>query len=778
MTGPTGEQGIPGTAVNTGATGPSGPQGAPGSSTAFFPYNASTNTSPPPGNTQIRWNNATQVNSTQVYINMTDIGGTDVDLFLANLRQGDSFIIQSQALSDDYQKWLITGTPVFTTNYWTFPVSLITSGGDDQFSGGQNIILVLFGLTGPTGPTGPTGMTGPTGPGVPTNLTVSTLTVFNGQESNLWVAVGEDAGGAIGSIKYSTDGRNWTNNASGGFSVAGRGVAFNGSNRWVAVGQDASSANTIQVSTDGSNWTPASSGGFTSSINIGTCVAWATDRFVAGGADVNRNSTIQYSTDGSNFIAVQSGGFAYSSATSNGAYVNNIQTNGFNIGVFGWGGNNNSTVQYSLDGSNFIGLSNPGGVGSFGGGPLMKGFYQQGRWNVIGSNQSGFNFRPQQNSAGPFLNSNAGGGSLNNVGTASTITFMATDGQTSWLGMFTSGPSAGRVRVGNNQVGYNYNFAPGGDQFSVAPYGGATGLLNTVCIVGEDATANGTIKYLDATYLGLSNALSGGFSTRGYDVVYSKTNKPDALINGVEFFGLNNQQTSNHQIMNATTSNLVIDQTLFVDRIRSRLGVGVPQPTQSLDILGAINASGQVIASQLTLPIFGSSNSIQGNLWLGQTTSYISTPGLVFARRGGFSTISLGVNTTQVSTSFDLILQRDSAAKPGGGTWSSPSDERIKKFITLADLDVCYSTIKAIPLKHYEWNMPDCELNDKHCVGYIAQDVEKVLPKAVEKHAMCGFDDLRVLNTDQIIKMTHGAVQKLMERVEALEKEVARLSSA
>ena len=171
-TGPTGAAGIPGTAVNTGATGPSGEQGPPGSSTAFFPYNASTNTSPPPGNTQIRWNNATQINSTEVYINMTDVGGTDVDLFLANLRQGDSFIIQSQALSDDFQKWLITGTPVFTTDYWTLPVSLITSGGDDQFSGGQNIILVLFGLTGPTGPTGAqgipgsavnTGATGPTG---------------------------------------------------------------------------------------------------------------------------------------------------------------------------------------------------------------------------------------------------------------------------------------------------------------------------------------------------------------------------------------------------------------------------------------------------------------------------------------------------------------------------------------------------------------------------------------------------------------------------------------
>jgi hypothetical protein len=559
--------------------------------------------------------------------------------------------------------------------------------------------------------------------------------------------------------------------------VAGRGVAFNGSNRWVAVGQDADSANTIQVSTDGSNWTPASSGGFTSSINIGTAVAWATNRFVAGGADVNRNSTIQYSTDGSNFIAVNSGGFAYSSATSNGSYVNNIQTNGFNIAVGGWGGANNSTVQYSLDGSNFLGLSNIGGAGSFAGGPFTKLFYQQGRYNCVGSNQGNFNFRPQQNTAGPFLNSNTGGGSLNNIGTNSTITFMATDGQTSIMGLFTSGPSAGRVRVGNNQIGYAYNFAPSGDTFSVAPYGGGFGGLNTFCIVGEDATPNGTIKYVDPTLLGLSNALSGGFSTRGYDVCYSLTNRPDANIDGTNFYSIFNQQSSNHQLMGASTSNFVIDNTVFIDKIRSRVGIGSPSPTAVLDVNGTGFFNGNVIMVQFSQNTFGVSNSIQGNLFMGQNTSFISSPGFVFSRRAGFSTMTIGTNNT-ATPAFDLLLLRDSAAKPLTNTWTITSDERVKKFISLADLDVCYSTIKAIPLKYYEWAIPDYEANDKRSLGYFAQDVEKVFPKAVEKIEAHGFDDCRTLNTDQIIKMMHGALQKVMERVEVLEAEVARLSSA
>jgi hypothetical protein len=215
---------------------------------------------------------------------------------------------------------------------------------------------------------------------------------------------------------------------------------------------------------------------------------------------------------------------------------------------------------------------------------------------------------------------------------------------------------------------------------------------------------------------------------------------------------------------------------LYIDRIRARLGVGVPQPTQTLDVNGAITVSGAVNSPQFTNGFIGTSNSFLGNIWMNTTTGYISSTGAIHARRGGFSTIFIGPATTTVP-SFDLLLARDSAAKPGGGTWATTSDERIKKFITMADLDVCYSTIKALPLKHYQWDIPGCELNDKNCVGYIAQDVEKVFPKAVEQHELYGFNDLRILNTDQIIKMSHGALQKVMDRLEALEAEVAMLKA-
>ena len=80
----------------------------------------------------------------------------------------------------------------------------------------------------------------------------------------MWVAVGQGNSG----IKYSYNGINWSNAASGGFST-GRSISWNGS-MWIAVGTSASAAEgSIQYSTDGINWVDSSSGGFDSQIGFG-----------------------------------------------------------------------------------------------------------------------------------------------------------------------------------------------------------------------------------------------------------------------------------------------------------------------------------------------------------------------------------------------------------------------------------------------------------------------------------------------------------------------------
>ena len=171
--------------------------------------------------------------------------------------------------------------------------------------------------------------------------------------------------------------------------------------------------------------------------------------------------------------------------------------------------------------------------------------------------------------------------------------------------------------------------------------------------------------------------------------------------------------------------------------------------------------------------------------------------------------------------SYNLTLANDSAAKPSTNTWTISSDERIKEDIELADLDLCYQAVKNIPLKRFKWKdevYTEEQVKDRRKLGWIAQDVEAVFPKAVgtyefkynqvfeetiipaieevlddegnvttpaqperiEKGELISEDvieDCRDLNSDQIYAAMYGAIQKLMIKVETLEIELALLKA-
>jgi len=180
---------------------------------------------------------------------------------------------------------------------------------------------------------------------------------------------------------------------------------------------------------------------------------------------------------------------------------------------------------------------------------------------------------------------------------------------------------------------------------------------------------------------------------------------------------------------------------------------------------------------------------------------------------------------TFASPAHQLQVSTDSAGKPSTNTWTIVSDQRIKEDIELANLDLCYEAIKNIPLKRFKWRdevYTDEQVRDRRKLGWIAQDVEAVFPKAVgtyefkynqvfketiipaveeeldadgnvitpaqperiEKGELISEDvieDCRDLNADQLYAAMYGAVQKLMAKVETLEASnadlIARLSA-
>jgi len=172
-TGPTGSTGPTG----AGPTGPTGPTGAQGTSSNLFLYRANTtSTSGYPGDGDILWNNATQISATSINVSHLTDANVDIDIFLALLSVGEQIVVQSQSASADFQIWTISGAPTnvnpgAANSYWTYPVTLNSSGGTGttNFTSGQTLFLALVnGISGPTGPGGPTGPTGPTGATGPT----------------------------------------------------------------------------------------------------------------------------------------------------------------------------------------------------------------------------------------------------------------------------------------------------------------------------------------------------------------------------------------------------------------------------------------------------------------------------------------------------------------------------------------------------------------------------------------------------------------------------------
>jgi hypothetical protein len=178
------------------------------------------------------------------------------------------------------------------------------------------------------------------------------------------------------------------------------------------------------------------------------------------------------------------------------------------------------------------------------------------------------------------------------------------------------------------------------------------------------------------------------------------------------------------------------------------------------------------------------------------------------------------VGTT--SGSYQLQLSSDSAGKPSTNTWTIVSDERIKEEIELADLDLCYEAVKNIPLKRFKWKdkvYTEEQVHDRRKLGWIAQDVETVFPKAVHQHKFKYnqvfkevvipavpaeldadgsvitkeqperiekgeliseevIEDCRDLNSDQLYAAMYGAVQKLIAKVETLEAEITALKGS
>ena len=107
-------------------------------------------------------------------------------------------------------------------------------------------------------------------------------------------------------------------------------------------------------------------------------------------------------------------------------------------------------------------------------------------------------------------------------------------------------------------------------------------------------------------------------------------------------------------------------------------------------------------------------------------------------------------------------------------SFNTTSDMRLKKDITSANLDNCYSNIKNLRLVNYKWKDNKMQLNTsgnltKSLLGWIAQEVETVMPNAIIQSNSNGLADCKQLNIDLINQNLFGCVKKIIEKLEIQE---------
>ena len=109
-------------------------------------YKISTNTTPPASSGSIKYSNATQINSSNLYVSTLTDANMDIQIVISLLTIGTVLLIQDSNDAANYQKWQISSTPTFASSSYTIPVTFLSSGGvgTTNFSNNHEVFFSAF----------------------------------------------------------------------------------------------------------------------------------------------------------------------------------------------------------------------------------------------------------------------------------------------------------------------------------------------------------------------------------------------------------------------------------------------------------------------------------------------------------------------------------------------------------------------------------------------------------------------------------------------------------
>jgi hypothetical protein len=207
------------------------------------------------------------------------------------------------------------------------------------------------------------------------------------------------------------------------------------------------------------------------------------------------------------------------------------------------------------------------------------------------------------------------------------------------------------------------------------------------------------------------------------------------------------------------------------------VGIGTASPGTTLHVKGPGNYEGIIRADSNAVDAY------TGYGWYENGTKKWSVYNhptiadtLLFANASGVDKVAIdqngnvGIGTTAPT---ELLTVNGTASKPGGGTWSVPSDERLKNI--KGRFNPGLKAVMQLQPIRYEYkrdNALGLKSEGEH-IGFGAQALQKIIPEAVTKNS----DGYLMVNNDPIIWTMLNAIKEQQKEIAELKGQVRKLQA-
>jgi hypothetical protein len=236
-------------------------------------------------------------------------------------------------------------------------------------------------------------------------------------------------------------------------------------------------------------------------------------------------------------------------------------------------------------------------------------------------------------------------------------------------------------------------------------------------------------------------------------------------IFAINILGINgnitNVSSTNTTSTNVTATNVTANTITATNATISHLVCG-DETTNTLTVTGTINA-----AIDSTIINIGTSNASIVNIGTASGTQTVN-----FGNGSGATTIYIGSNNDTIEIGASLRVRGNISVD---GTVYTASDSRVKEEIQSANVETCYSNVRSLPLREFKWKdgfMP--EFSNQTTIGWIAQEVQSIIPQAVSINSEFNFADFHRIQQDMLVKNMYGCIQYMAAKLDNIESRMSQ----